>query len=209
MYPKNLYIFFLFTSALLFCPFNILLSQQFNESRPLSTQTKIEFGSEFMWPSSSYQTIHTISTNAFFFTNYFKKAKLNIDFGATSTYAWGTSLDWYDLKHELKYINTSAWGAGPVIHINQSIFEMNRFSIEGSAAGAIILYNKRFPPGGDIYNFMLRTGLDFGYLINNEHKIKLEAKWMHVSNGKGSGPHNPYYEGYGLGLNLTKYLYKQ
>lgn len=204
MYIKNTYISFLLASVLLFGHIQLLNAQQYNIAE--SERARIEFGPEFIWPSSSYQTIHTISADVFFRTQYFKKAKLNFDFGITTTYAWGTSLDWYDIRTELKYINTSAWGAGPVIHFNQSIFEMNRFSIDGSAAGGLIVYNKHFPPGGDFYNFMLRTGLDFGYIINDEYKIKFATKWMHVSNGQGSGPHNPYYEGYGLGIALIKSL---
>lgn len=186
-----------------------LFSQENIEVLPKSINAKIEIGPEFIWPSSNYQTIHTASINALFGTNYFKKAKLNIDVGVTATFAWGTSLDWYtSANNNLIYIKTSAFGAGPVLKFSQNIFEINRFSISGTASAGAILYDKNFPPGGDFYNFMLRAGLDFGYNLNKNISLKLNTKWLHVSNGQGSGPHNPYYEGYGLGITVTKFFYK-
>ncbi len=188
---------------------NQLFSQENSAVLPKSIKAKIEIGPEFIWPSSNYQTIHTTSLNALFWTNYFKKAKLNIDVGLTATYAWGTSLDWYtSTNNNLVYIKTAAFGAGPVLKFSQNIFEMNRFSVSGTASAGAIFYGKNFPPGGDLYNFMLRAGVDFGYKMNENITLKLCTKWMHVSNGQGSGPHNPYYEGYGLGVTITKILYK-
>lgn len=188
---------------------NQLFSQENTEALSKSVKAKIEIGPEFIWPSSNYQTIHTTSINALVWTNYFKKAKLNIDVGLTATYAWGTSLDWYtSTNSNLVYLKTSAFGAGPVLKFSQNIFEINNFSISGTASAGVILYDKHFPPGGDFYNFMLRTGVDFGYKMNGNTTIKFCTKWLHVSNGQGSGPHNPYYEGYGLGLTLTRFFFK-
>lgn len=189
---------------------NSLNAQQINSPEQKSLKTKIEFGPEFIWPSSPYANIYTTSINGFFWTQYFKKAQLNINLGITTTFAWGTSLDWYrSNRKNLIYLKTSAIGVGPVIHFNQSIFEIKRFSISATAVAGAIAYNKHFPPGGDIYNFMLRTGIDFGYKMNDNVTLKLGCKWMHVSNGQGSGPHNPYYEGYGLGISLIRYFYQK
>lgn len=202
---KTLYSSFIFFFVI---PYQVS-SQENSGITPKSIRAKLEFGPEFIWPSSNYQTIHTTSINAMFWMNYFKKAKLNIDVGASATYAWGTSLDWYtSSNNNLIYLKTSALGGGPVIKFSQHIFEMNRFSISGTASAGAMFYDKHFPPGGDFYNFMLRAGLDFGYVANETITLKLCTKWLHVSNGQGSGPHNPYYEGYGLGITITKFFYK-
>lgn len=185
------------------------ISAQPNNKLESNIKWKTEFGPEFIWPSSNYQSIHTTSANVLFWTNYFKKAKLNLDIGLTATYAWGTALDWYSSTNKnLIYLKTDAFGGGPIIKFSQNVFEINRFSISGTASAGAIVYNKHFPPGGDFYNFMLRAGLDFGLKMNENITLKFCTKWMHVSNGQGSGPHNPYYEGYGLGLTITKYFYK-
>ena len=198
---------FLLVSFFLFWRIDNSCAQQ-NKILESKVKWKIELGPEFIWPSSNYQTIHTTSVNAFFWTNYFKKARLNLDLGITVTYAWGTSLDWYSSTNKnLIYLKTAAFGGGPTIKFSQNIFDMNRFFISGTASAGAIFYNKQFPPGGDFYNFMLRTGLDFGFKMDENITFKLCTKWMHVSNGKGSGPHNPYYEGYGLGVTITKYFY--
>lgn len=186
---------------------NLSFSQETSESLKKLVKFRIEVGPEFIWPSSYYQSIHTTSINSIFWIRYFKKAQLNMSFGTTTTYAWVTSLDFYHIRPKLVYYKTSAFGTGPIIQLNQSIFEMGRFSFEGTAVGGLIIYNKKFPYGGDIYNFMLRAGTDFGYKMNENIKLKLCCRWLHVSNGKGPGPNNPYYEGYGLGVSITKYFY--
>lgn len=203
---KNCLLLFICISLFL-KPLTILNAQQINPENK-SIKTKIEFGPEFIWPSSPYAPIYTTSINGFFWTRYFKKAQLNINIGVTTTFAWGKSLDWYSSKkNNLIFIKTNALGAGPVIHFTQTIFEMKHFSIGATAVAGAIAYNKHFPPGGDVYNFMLRAGFDFGYAMKNDFTLKLGCKWMHVSNGQGSGPHNPYYEGYGLGISVVKNFY--
>jgi hypothetical protein len=72
------------------------------------------------------------------------------------------------------------------------------------ALGGIILYNKSFPPRGDIYNFMFRLGGNIGFYIGNNFSINLGLRRMHISNGQGVGYFNPFYEGEGLSLNLSK-----
>ena len=110
---------------------------------PAKIKAKIEIGPEFIWPSSYYQSIHTTSINSIFWIRYFKKAQLNINFGVTATYAWGTSLDFYNTDTALFYYETSAFGAGPILQLNQTVFHMGRFSIEGTAIGGLIIYDKK------------------------------------------------------------------
>ena len=134
---KNHLAFALFF-ILFLCQILFVNGQQINsQTKPI--KTKIEFGPEFIWPSSPYSPIYTTSVNGFFWTRYFKKAELNINLGITTTFAWGSSVDEYkSTRTKLVYAKTKAFGIGPVLHFNQSIFEMKRFSISATAvAGAM------------------------------------------------------------------------
>lgn len=132
-----------------------------------------------------------------------------MDFGLTATYARGTIIDWYSYTPPFIYHKTSAFGAGPVIHIQKEVFIKGRFSIEADASGGLILYNKRFPFGGDVYNFMFRGGGLLVYRMNDKFSIQAGYKWMHVSNGKGLGAFNPTYEGTGISVTLTRYFFRE
>ena len=56
----------------------------------------------------------------------------------------------------------------------------------------IILYNKPFPPRGDIYNFMFRLGGTITFYINENYSLNIGLRRMHVSNGQGVGSFNPF-----------------
>ena len=81
---------------------------------------------------------------------------------------------------------------------------IGNFSFSIDAIGGIILYNKSFPPRGDTYNFMFQLGGTVGYYIGDNLRINLGLRRMHISNGQGVGAFNPFYEGEGLSLNLSK-----
>ena len=95
-------------------------------------------------------------------------------------------------------------GIGPTILFRLQPFTLGNFSLSVDALGGIILYNKSFPPRGDIYNFMFRFGGNIGFYIGNNFTLNLGIRRMHISNGKGVGYFNPFYEGEGLSLNISK-----
>ena len=108
-----------------------------------------------------------------------------------------------ELLKEEQY-ETSAIGIGPVILFRLQPLIIGNFSFSVDASGGIILYNKSFPPRGDIYNFMFRLGGTIGFYIGDNFRINLGLRRMHISNGQGVGAFNPFYEGEGLSLNLSK-----
>lgn len=129
--------------------------------------------------------------------------------GLSANYAWGYSTQWYPLG-DTAYLavdyKNSAFGVGPVFQIAPTVVRVNRFSIITEANGGILFYNKKFPYGGDVYNFLFRAGPSIAYRLNNNYSLKIGYRWMHVSNAKGYGNQNPFYEAQGiiLGFFLVK-----
>jgi len=168
-------------------------------------QPKFEIGVGYFDPVPYTNEIKTITLDGFYWKRYFKNADVLIGAGVTANYAWGYSIQWYplgDTAFLLVNYKTSAFGIGPVFQIAPTIVKIKRFSLITEANGGILLYNKRFPYGGDFYNFIFRAGPSIAYRINDNYLIKFGGRFIHVSNGKGNGNQNPYYDGIGLSLGV-------
>jgi hypothetical protein len=169
--------------------------------------SEFEAGAEFLIHTRYRDDIQTISLNAFFWKPHFKNISMIVNIGLTATYSWGyttqvkISRDSFSVATDYK---TSGFGLGPVIQINPTIIKAKRFSLVAEASGGIMLYMNRFPYGGDIYNFMFRSGASIIYPINSVYFLKIGYRWMHVSNGKGTGIQNPFFEGHGLNISFLK-----
>ncbi|HXU28600.1 MAG TPA: hypothetical protein VN698_15330 [Bacteroidia bacterium] len=169
--------------------------------------SKLEIGADYLVPTRYSNQIQTVSLHGFFWKKHFKKLSAMISVGLTSTYAWGHSSQWkYIFNTPLEEISykTSAFGIGPVIQTDPTIIATKRFSLIVEASGGFILYTNRFPYGGAIYNFMFRTGPSITYKIGNNYSFKAGYRWMHVSNGQGSGNQNPFYEAQGINISFIK-----
>lgn len=169
--------------------------------------SKFEAGTEYLTPTVFGNNIKTISIHGFFWKHYFKKTPVLINIGLTCTYAWGFSRQWYPISDSiLKPVDykTSAFGIGPSLQIECVMVKIKRFSLVAEASGGFILYDKHFPYGGDAYNIMFRTGPSVTYKINHHYLFKIGYRWMHVSNGKGYGNQNPFYEAQGVNLSFIK-----
>ena len=166
----------------------------------------INTGADYLSPTRFSNKITTVSTHFFFWKKRFKKISVHIKGGITCTYAWGYSRQWYKVADSVWQAfdyETSAFGAGPVLQIEHVVITTGRFSLLAEASAGCILYNTRFPYGGDVYNFMLRTGPSLRYRINASYSVTAGYRWMHVSNGQGIGNHNPYYEAQGLNIGIA------
>lgn len=167
---------------------------------------KIEPSLEYLFPTDIDRDIQTVAFNILGGMEFFKKMPLSIYGGVTGTYVWGTIVQWDDNFNDVTYKNKT-FGIGPVFLIRYEPFSYAGFSISPDFGGGVIFYLEDFPYGGDFYNFMWRVGGSINYRMdNNKYAFNLNAKWMHVSNGQGLGPHNPSYEAVGLGLGLARYF---
>lgn len=167
-------------------------------------RSKFEFGGEYLMPTRFSDKIQTISIHSFFWKQYFKDISLMINVGITTTYAWGYT-SYYRIRSDTAFKTdhkTSAFGMGPALQIDYAPIKIKNFSVVVEASGGFILYSNHFPYGGDVYNFMFRAGPSLTYKINKSCFIKTGYRWMHVSNGKGYGKQNPFYEAQGINLGI-------
>jgi hypothetical protein len=69
-----------------------------------------------------------------------------------------------------------------------------------------IFTNNGFPSGGTNYNFFLRAGGGAAFRVNESYWLETSFKWAQISNGQGSGPGNPTWQGLGVTLSLRHAL---
>jgi len=163
----------------------------------------LEFGLEYYSPSHWNRQINTINLNAHIGKEIVKTIGLQVDVGATITHAWGNTIMVNEFLREEQY-ETSAMGIGTIILLRLQPLVICNFAFSIDALGGIILYNKSFPPRGDIYNFMFRLGGTITFSAGNNYSFNLGLRRMHISNGQGVGSFNPFYEGEGLSLSFSK-----
>jgi hypothetical protein len=163
----------------------------------------LEFGLEYYYPLHWNRQINTINLNGLIGQELIEPIGLQIFAGATITHAWGNTIMVNEFLKKTQY-ETSAMGIGPVILLRLQPLTIGNFSFSVDALGGIILYNKSFPPRGDIYNFMFRLGGTISFYIGDKISINVGLRRMHISNGQGVGYFNPFYEGEGLSINLSR-----
>jgi len=195
-----LFLLFNFSNTL-----NAQESKEHNLVRMEPSNNYIEFGLEYYTPSHWNRQIKTINLNGLIGKEFIHSIGLQIFAGATITQAWGNTIMVNELLKEEQY-ETSAMGIGPVILIRLQPLTIGNFAFSIDAAGGIILYNKSFPPRGDIYNFMFRLGGTIAFYVSDNYSLNLGLRRMHISNGQGVGSFNPFYEGEGLSLDLSRHF---
>lgn len=158
-----------------------------------------------MLPVHASRSIQTISSHFLAGAEFFKKTPFTVYVGITTTYAWGTIVQFDNNLKEVEYEN-NAFGIGPLFLLRFEPFVYKDFSVAPELTGGLIFYTNRFPYGGDIYNFMWRMGLTATYRITQKFAVLANVKWMHVSNGQGLGPQNPSYEAWGPGMGFMWYF---
>lgn len=187
----------------IFLLFNFINQLNAQETTVEPFDTFLEFGLEYYSPSHWNRQIKTINLNGVIGKEFIQTIDLQICAGVTFTHAWGNTIMVNEFLKEEQY-ETSAIGVGPIILIRLQPLSVGNFSFSIDATGGIILYNKSFPPRGDIYNFMFRLGGNIGYYVCDNFQINLGLRRMHISNGQGVGSFNPFYEGSGLSLNVSR-----
>ena len=192
--------------VLFFVSLNISVAQSFDKDTaaiPTPHNNFWELGLEYYYPSHWNRQIKTINLNGLIGKEFVASIGLQIFAGVTVTHAWGNIIIVNEFKKEARYENTST-GVGPVIFVRLQPLNIGKISISAEGLGGIILYDKSFPKGGKIYNFMFRLGAAISYSIDSNYNCSIGLRRMHISNGLGVGSFNPFYEGSGLSLNLSK-----
>ena len=166
---------------------------------------RMDINVEYMAPYLASREIKTVFINAYPCIQMFNKVHLTIGVGVTATYAWGNIIQ-YDKNFNNITMPTAAFGIGPGFLIRFEPVLVGRFSLSLDIDEALILYTRNFPAGGDIYNFVHRLGGAICYRIAKRDKIAIGGRWMHVSNGQGLNPHNPFYPAAGANISLIHFF---
>ena len=181
----------------LFSTSEIILAQN-SDSKYLS-QYNYCVGIDYYKPTESNREIRSSFASFLIGKEFINQLHYSLYAGLAATFAKGNIIQWDDNLKDVKY-DTTACGIGPMAQVKVDFLRFNSFYINGNFSFGIICYNKKFPPGGDIYNFFRKTGVSFGLIFNDRVSAELGIRKLHVSNGQGVGAHNPSYEGIGAGF---------
>jgi lipid A 3-O-deacylase len=154
----------------------------------------LDISAEYYLPTKTERHIDSVFLNAMIGTELVEVVGLDIYGGVTLTGAWGDIVQLDERFRDVRF-GTRAFGAGPAFLLRLEPLRFGGFSFAADMLGAIIFYDRDFPPGGDFYNLSWRIGGTLSYEIADGARVELGARWMHVSNGQGLGPFNPSYEG--------------
>lgn len=131
--------------------------------------------------------------------NISKKNNRSIYRGITVTRPYG-----YLINDNQQTKDSSAVGIGPVYMIRNEKDLSGKLSAALDMSGGFIVYDKKFPAGGEYYNFMWRIGPQLIYKAGDNSSVNIGYMLMHVSNGLRT--HNPSYNAQGISLGfVTKF----
>jgi lipid A 3-O-deacylase len=164
--------------------------------------TRVLFSVDYFLPTGEDRDIRTFNMNLYALLGEIEILRLSLNPGLTATYATGSirqlegKLSEGTLR-EVRYDNR-AFGLGPGLSVELRLLRLERLSILLSGIGSFIIYDKRFPAGGEYYNFMWRGGPVLRFALFADRFIGISYQWMHVSNGQGTGSRNPSYDARGV-----------
>lgn len=139
------------------------------------------------------------TTSLHILENISKKNNWSIYRGITITRPNG-----YIINDNQQNKDSSAVGIGPVYMIRSEKSLSGKLSTALDISGGLIVYDKKFPAGGEYYNFMWRIGPQLIYKTGENSSVNIGYMLMHVSNGLRA--HNPSYNAQGLSLGfVTKF----
>jgi len=165
------------------------------------------FGLGYLHPVTQDRDIKTVNVDLAFAVTSAAHRHLSTYLDVVGTFATGriTQLEGELSEGTLREVeyNTGAIGAGLGLRIDLRLIVVGGLHIDLSGSGYLVLYNERFPAGGDYYNFMWRGGPAIGYQLRDEASIAIGYQRSHVSNGQGMTRRNPSYDAHGIFLRLT------
>ncbi len=186
-------------SLLVLCAPLLLAARSATAAPPIQRGWTLEAGPEHLWPTHAARHITTTSLNLLVGRPAFDSCWLVWRGGLTATDATGYILQYGEDFQEVRFDN-HAIGLGPTGIVRLQTPELLHLVLSFEGSVAIILYDRHFPAGGDVYNFMLRVGPSLSYRFDGSWSVGAGARLMHVSNGQGLTPKNPSYEARGLTL---------
>ncbi len=160
---------------------------------------KLELAWDFLAPTAKTRDLDTVSMHIFDKISATKNR--SVYRGITITRVRGNILP----KDETQRLDSSAFGIGPVYMVRNERCHSGKLTAAVDMSGGFIIYNKRFPAGGEHYNFMWRIGPQFIYRFSPDSSVNVGYMFMHVSNGLHQNQ-NPSYNAHGITFSfVTKF----
>ena len=190
------------TRRVIACLFLYQLTAPLNASQPPADNEASFIGIQYLSPIEDDRDIKTTNVDVHFLLTRHEKTHLILYWGWLASYARGNitqlegSLEAGNLR-EVRYEN-SALGIGPGVLVRFEFWRNRRILLSLDVSGNLLAYNKRFPAGGDYYNFMWRGGPAVSIAIAKTKRVGVGYQWAHISNGQSAGPRNPSYEASGF-----------
>lgn len=161
-----------------------------------ASDSKQEVEWDFFKPMASSRDLDTVSLHIF--KKISEDKGRSVYRGITITRPQGSIIH----KQQVQAQDSSAAGIGLVYMVRNEKFRSGKLSIAVDMSGGLILYDQKFPAGGEHYNFMWRIGPRFIYKFTPHSSINIGYMLMHVSNGLHSETHNPSYNARGVSIGV-------
>lgn len=162
-----------------------------------ANDSKFEMEWDNFEPAAKSRDIDTVSLHIF--EKISETKGRSVYRGITITRASGNIIPY----QQTQVLDSSATGIGPVFMVRNEKYRSGKFSAAVDMSGGLILYNERFPAGGEHYDFMWRIGPQFIYKFNPDSSVSIGCMYMHVSNGLHSQTHNPSYNARGVSFGFA------
>lgn len=162
-----------------------------------AADSKFEMDWDYLTPTATSRNLDTVSLHIL--EKITEKKDRSVYRGITITRTRGDIIPYQQSQTQ----DSSAVGIGPVYMVRNEKYHSGKLSVAVDMSGGFIIYNKKFPAGGEPYNFMWRIGPQFIYKFNANSSLSIGYMLMHVSNGLHSQTRNPSYNASGVSFGLV------
>ncbi|MCE5287157.1 MAG: acyloxyacyl hydrolase [Pelosinus sp.] len=163
-----------------------------------AADSKVELDFEYLTPAH-FKDRYIDTAQLHILENISKKDNRSVYRGITITRPYG-----HIINDDKETKDSSAVGVGPVYMVRNEKYHSGKLTAAVDMSGGLILYDKKFPAGGQYYNFMWRIGPQLIYKASENSSVNIGFMLMHVSNGLRT--HNPSYNAQGVSFGfVTKF----
>ncbi len=173
-------------------------------------QPIMTLGTDYFAPRTEDRQIHTVNLAMFVREKKFASIPLTLRLGGMYSHAWGniTQLEgeWADgTLHEVQ-LDSPGNGIGPATEASLRLWQGEgrwQPSLSADVLTGVLIYDRRFPAGGDYYNGTFQGGLSLSFTLSPQDSVSIGYRAMHTSNGQGLKPENPGLNANGISIRWT------
>lgn len=167
----------------------------------------VDVGVDHLRPTKDDRQIKTTNLNAFLLEKRFESVPLTLKLGGMLSHSTGSitqltgSWDAGTLRSET--MKSPGNGIGPAVEASLRLWQGEsrwKPTLTADVLTGLLIYDRRFPAGGDFYNGTFQAGPSIKFQPGREDIIHLGYRITHTSNGQGLSANNPGYNAQGLTL---------